>query len=1214
MIFAAAISAAAGNDGTILPQFAITHGNVLNGYPTKVESGKFGHAASDINYPIFLPFHRSLSVEGDGHRCSELDVRHAVPLAEAASLAFDLINNASTGALRKTKFGYSLFDTCSAVSVVFARVQDLHQVTSAKKQKHYEDFQHQCGCRKDDKLRNQYSGTNIMKETSLNLGSGGSGEGHSEAGTLLDHESSSASGSAGSDSLNPGSGALRPPFHSFKNIDDYLHQQSLCIPPLPASSVPVVTPSVFIGPTTNKVTSALTSFFHLRNMSAVQISPTPASDSDGQGDSRSVKTSPSSKEQMDELLDICVNNTWSHVALVVSRDRHSQELRSTLQSRADKKDICIATVLTINTNHQHTNEFIWEFFLRLKDLTTVTTVLFLAGEDVAVTVWSVLEYGGSHYSHVSSESRFSVNSWQWLGVLDWKYVADQVYREGKPRNIADCLIAVRASPKPHMSRPLPTMTWRDVENRLRTRLDNIQPTVEVERRNPWLTLAWEHHMACQVTCKYVFELSRENVTLCEKCERQKMFRHTTFSSRDPPTNGHVKCSNLTATPPKNVFPVDQALALMDIIFTVVNVTGDILLTKLQQLPGERPFNVENWTNDSASINRVREYLNNNFRKELSTAHNRYSQRLGKGRHMVVTRLEKVNHEWTMSPVNDRLAFLSDGRKEGRGMARDAETIKPSSCSPPCRSGYRRAYSYHTNVCCFNCAQCPKGLVSDATRTSTCSNCQSGFYAALNQSKCLPYTLVHVSWSDTWSVVVILFAGLGVVSVVTTLLLLRANRTKMVIKSADPTLSTALLVAVLLSFVCVTVLLVKPSSTVCLLQLALVPLWPVVYVACLAIKTNRLRVVFHLTSSLSRRSLRLLSNEMQLLVLTGVSMVTAVYFVMWGLLATPTARITEAADRRLLQCDMSSSWMGAYFAWTAFLMAVTAVLAYSTRRLPGYFNEALYHFLASAMTLVWWMVLVPAYYFSKELFSSQILATIIIAQGYTIFLSLFARRLYFLVIPPEESNSQFLSSSVMSSYSQNTDPLEKETPTAVPMTAMPKALVTVSKADEESDLTAREDTVVATGSEESTPSKQATQDESPSMGAEKDSVVENRQAESRELNAVPSTANTLVVNSPPPVEALESDTPTVTSTSLASGAMTVAQQSPCKLVEGKTNTSMADSMADGSGGSTDDGMDAGDANVAVSPENAKFKEEVIKEQPGTHTDSGQGSSLCSALDC
>ena len=100
-------------------------------------------------------------------------------------------------------------------------------------------------------------------------------------------------------------------------------------------------------------------------------------------------------------------------------------------------------------------------------------------------------------------------------------------------------------------------------------------------------------------------------------------------------------------------------------------------------------------------------------------------------------------------------------------------------------------------------------------------------------------------------------------------------------------------------------------------------------------------------------------------------------------------------------DIDSAWMAIFFGGFLSLLIVSLLLAISSRNVPSDFNDASSLLMSAATITSLWIILVPAYYVSTSVPSSNLLTLIITSQGMASFLFLFSRRLFYLVRPMSE---------------------------------------------------------------------------------------------------------------------------------------------------------------------------------------------------------------------
>eukprot|EP00117_Sycon_ciliatum_P032587 scpid11064/ scgid25239/ Extracellular calcium-sensing receptor; Parathyroid cell calcium-sensing receptor len=1095
--------------------------DVLQGYPVVQSTGLRGHQEADVAVRFYLPFHRH-STQRPTHRCLDIDVQNAVPMAEAVALAFELLRESKTSYTDfNFSLGYDMHDTCASLPPFLSQLENIISVTgkdeggypdeielcSLCNQSHYlsrwqpatsSPLSRQCTAHADDADDTRaYPESEFERDVSHDLIDNAFSRSLLGSGIKLSDSDFFGSGSSNCSRSknNPFSGPY---------------------------------PKVFIGPIENRLffsVGKLLSNIYPRHL---HVSPAPVLEESQLDGLQSFRTAASYKVQVEALLEVAESYGWKYLAVVMTNDDRDRQLKSILESQAKVKGFCLALELILVPSDKNAHTDILDFFSQLKLWSSITAVVVFADENASIKVWRTIEKAAKAHTHAASPGQSAASSagqvgdWQWLGFQDWAFVADKAllrHRANAARQ--GQLIAVRITEDLWAPLPSSVSSWSSVKRRLRQRLDSLLPTPTSLLQDPWLAPVWEELHQCHLTCELVYEAANRSTDCCYE-EYNPELPNIRFGMRSQDNLHRANCTHLDATAGSmsSEFLLDRSLQIMNTIFMVADVTTTLVeqgvrtCQKIVRIePGDpeyiflEHFKVDcdhllrfaNETNDPDDFLQATGILDSLFLKAESYAENlqllfsKYLQTVanestgmetnvragdasaGEASRLHTSQNSSHNHSeprHISSVLNIEQAIWMNSSlswqmmRIGRVLQRHAqhmaifddtatEAVTPplqgawqqrrrSVCiSGECVAGYRAVYAEQLRTCCFFCRRCPPGTIRRAGEShDSCRHCPEDARANDNQTECVRHPLVYsdlLHGSDVGPAVILGLAMVGVLAVLLTFAAFYRYRAETVVKSADTTLSTALLMTLLASFACVNILIVKASDTVCILQMAVALIWPVVYVSGLAIKTNRLRVVFQQTSKLSRRSLRFLSNEVQLLVLVTVAVLTSGYFVAWGLLSPPSAEIVVTRDSRKLVCKLSRSWMGGYFAWTSVLIGITSSLAFSTRRLPGFFNEAPFLCLASALILACWIILVPAYYFSQQVSPSIILAAIIIAQGYSIFGSLFIRRLYYLYKPSEESSSQFLSSSIGSSYSQPTVPrsiasesvITPTTPTYIP---------------------------------------------------------------------------------------------------------------------------------------------------------------------------------------
>ena len=328
----------------------------------------------------------------------------------------------------------------------------------------------------------------------------------------------------------------------------------------------------------------------------------------------------------------------------------------------------------------------------------------------------------------------------------------------------------------------------------------------------------------------------------------------------------------------------------------------------------------------------------------------------------------------------------------------------SSCPQICPPGTRQTptFAAYARRCCWKtCAPCTGRSFSRFWNSSKCEKCGKGHAPSSDHTSC--DMVFRTSQTERTAFgAAICFAAVGFILAAVTLVLFYKHKNEFIVKTSDYMLSMGMLEFHALTFLSVVLLFVEPSNSVCVSRVLIVLPWPILYVACILVKTNRLRALFRHSSKLSTRRILLLSNKTQGIFVASLGSLTAAFLVIWAAFDTPKVHFVFHDDHTEKACDLSNAWMGVYFGGTLSLLLASLVLAFLAHNLPADFNEASFLLLSTSGITFFWIILIPAYYFSTSVRSDTLLALIITSQGLVTMFCLFTRRLYYIFRPMSEA--------------------------------------------------------------------------------------------------------------------------------------------------------------------------------------------------------------------
>uniref|UniRef100_A0A803K9C6 G-protein coupled receptors family 3 profile domain-containing protein n=1 Tax=Xenopus tropicalis TaxID=8364 RepID=A0A803K9C6_XENTR len=334
---------------------------------------------------------------------------------------------------------------------------------------------------------------------------------------------------------------------------------------------------------------------------------------------------------------------------------------------------------------------------------------------------------------------------------------------------------------------------------------------------------------------------------------------------------------------------------------------------------------------------------------LQDMHNFHSKQThGKGRWM-----DNYNYQMSWKPVG---SYVPWAPVEQRLILNSDKIIwntpnhevPRAQCTDNCLPGLRKLIVPGTLMCCYQCAPCPEGEISNKT---------------------------------------VMILGVFII-----------NRDSPIVRANNRSLSFLLLVSIKLSFLSVFLFLGRPVDITCMLRIITFGITFSIAVSSLLAKTIMVCVAFKATKPGSSWR-KWLGVKLPNSVVLFCSSIQIIICMTWLAISPPFQEldIHTSPGTIIIQCNEGSA-IGFYsvIGYMGLLAAVSFVLAFLARSLPDSFNEAKYITFSMLLFCSVWITMIPAYLSTKgkntvcvEIFailtsSTGLLACIFLPKCYTIF--------------------------------------------------------------------------------------------------------------------------------------------------------------------------------------------------------------------------------------
>ncbi|XP_060110739.1 extracellular calcium-sensing receptor-like [Heteronotia binoei] len=361
----------------------------------------------------------------------------------------------------------------------------------------------------------------------------------------------------------------------------------------------------------------------------------------------------------------------------------------------------------------------------------------------------------------------------------------------------------------------------------------------------------------------------------------------------------------------------------------------------------------------------------------------------------------------MPSSKTKYGIVADGDKLEPPKPQPFQVTPLGVCNDNCPPGHSRKKKEGKPFCCYDCAPCPEGKISKQKDMNDCSKCPDDNYPNKDQTACLPKGLHFLSYGEPLGISLAVIALCLSLTTAVVFGIFLKHRNTPIVKANNRGLSYALLVSLLLCFLCTLLFIGWPYFLICLLRQTAFGINFTVAISSVLAKTIIVVSAF-MASKPGSKMKKWMGKSF------ANSMVICCSFVQMCLCLIclcndpplPDVDMNSLAEEIIVECNEGSANMLYYIlGYMGFLSLTSFFVAFFARKLPHSFNEAKFITFSMLVFCSVWMTFVPTYLSTKGKYTIAVEIFSILASGLGLLGCIFSPKCYIIVLRPELNNKE-----------------------------------------------------------------------------------------------------------------------------------------------------------------------------------------------------------------